>query len=103
MSYKHRYTVRSMPKEAGENVLASWRVIKFDRDHNTEGTYVVNKIYSPSNKDLSFLTCNCFASNKDTCRHRTMVQLFHTHDAIDTGRTFDFDKNRWFDAITQEV
>lgn len=45
------------------------------------------------------LLCECFASNKATCRHRQMIQIFTGHNAIDSGKTFDFDKKLWFDAI----
>jgi hypothetical protein len=100
MSYKNRYTIRSMPRELGESVLASWKCIKFDRDHEVEGIYVINKIYSPTAPNASILTCGCFAGNKETCRHRQMVEVFDVTHRIDSGWTFDFDKKRWYEPLT---
>ena len=102
MSYKHRYTVRSIKPPHNQD-LETWSIIKFDRDHDLEGTYIVSKIYSPSAPGGSILLCDCFASNKPTCRHREMIKIFLSDNAVDSGRTYDYDKKRWFDAIGFEV
>lgn len=102
MSYKNRYTVRSIHPPHNQD-LETWSVIKFDRDHEAEGTYIVSKIYSPSSPSGSLLLCDCFASNKETCRHRQMIKIFKDHNAINSGRTYDFDKKLWFEALGFEV
>lgn len=102
MSYKHRYTVRSI-KPPHNKDLETWSVIKLTHDHEHEGTYIVSKIYSPTSPSGSLLLCDCFASNKETCRHRQMVKVFQDNNAIDSGKTFNFDKSLWFEALGFEV
>jgi len=94
MSYKHIYTVLS---DGDPN---KWRVIKMDRDFDKEGEYNVNFVPSPSG---GFLTCDCFASNKATCRHRQMVTLFNEQRLVNSRRAYDFDKKRWIAQPTLEA
>lgn len=79
MGYKNVYTVR---QDGGE-----YEVLKFDKDFEYEGKYLVTK-------DLR--GCDCFASHRATCRHRDLVRLFCAEGKINSGEMYDFDKQRWF-------
>lgn len=108
MARNELYSVR--PLRQGQD---GWRVTKVDRDFNVTGGYTVG----PSTR-----TCDCFAGNKETCRHRQMVEKYLNPSVVtlivddkkeevtktskqfwDEGWWFDFDKNRWIMGPTQEA
>jgi hypothetical protein len=78
-----------------------FEVIKGDLDFNPTGTYHV---------DTSAKGCDCFASNKSTCRHRTMVRRWlsperMTHETctfrekMEANFWYEFDRDRWVKGI----
>lgn len=62
--------------------------VKFDDDFNVLTTYSVSEE-----------GCSCPAGNKDTCRHREMLQVFKDSDRVGSGWFVDWDKTRWVEPI----
>lgn len=102
MAKQHIYTVRTMQPLQATAVAdpnPMWRVFKMDRQFEVIEAYEVTEVnYVVNGEKRQFLTCSCFAGNKTTCRHRTMIGIFQLENAIDTGKAYDFDKSKWFDA-----
>jgi hypothetical protein len=72
-----------------------FRVHKVDREtYEPTGFYDISA--SPSSKALY---CSCFASNKPTCRHRKLVDMYRDDpDAkarIEGGQLWNADKEKW--------
>jgi hypothetical protein len=71
-----------------------FEVHKGDLDFNPTGIYHVDHLAKG---------CDCFASNKSTCRHREMVKLWQHHGpaAEIDGQKFTFrqmmEKNYWWE------
>ncbi len=81
MGRQHIYTVLS-----GTDM--NWDVVKMERDFEPIETYHVSKHVS---------VCSCYAGSKDTCRHRQLIGIFETAQAINSRRAYDFDKGKWID------
>lgn len=89
MSYKDLYTI--------DRKGANYVCYKVDKDFEPTGHYDIS--VSPTGK----LECACFASIKETCRHRTMVTLFEAAGLVGSHRWYNFDKGKWVDAPMQEA
>jgi hypothetical protein len=91
MSYKDYYTIKSHSE--------GWTVHKVSMDFEPQGGY---KVSDRSGR----LECECFASNKHTCRHRDMVRMYKANlefrAKVDQGSLYNFDKDKWLAPIKQE-
>lgn len=67
---------------------AGYRVVKFDSDVNVEAVYELER-------HPKYISCTCFRSDKETCRHRQMLEVFRASGAVDKGRFYDYDLARW--------
>lgn len=94
MARQHIYTVLSTRDPD------VWSVVKMDRDHDVVETYEVKRItFVMHGEEKSMLSCSCFASSKETCRHRQMLDIFQQASAIDSRRAYDFDRQKWIAAL----
>jgi hypothetical protein len=87
MSYKELYTLK--PSETANG----WVVYKVNKDdYEPTGQYNVSDINGR-------LECDCFASNKSTCRHRNMVRRYKEdpefRSKIDSKHMWSPDKERF--------
>ena len=62
-----------------------WEVLKFDFAGIYATTYNVGEAGNG-------LTCDCYAGNRETCRHRQMIQLF---EGKPSGTLYNFDLDLW--------
>lgn len=89
MAEKAWYSVKS-------ETPTRWKVTKVvEKDINKSTSYNV----AQSGNEL---ICTCFAGNKSTCRHREMVKLFQTNQAIDSGAMYQWDTKTWREATPEE-
>lgn len=80
MGRKDIYTVYDKPE--------SFEVVKMDHDFEHIETYHVSKVPGAN-------VCTCFAGNKDTCRHRQMVEIFREAGKLDSREAYNYDKHKW--------
>lgn len=73
----------------------NYRVVKFDNDLNLETIYTLRRGYSGK------YYCNCFAGNRDTCRHREMLAGFIKHNVVDSKYFFDYENWRWVTPVKE--
>lgn len=66
-----------------------WYCLKFDYDINFIEKY---RIYSRAGK----LICDCPSYSFD-CKHKQMFPKFELERAVDSGRFYDPEKNKWYD------
>lgn len=68
------------------------RMVKFDELFNILAVYQLeHRRYG--------LSCECFASNKSTCRHRDMATLFIEKKRVGKGWFYDYGNSRWVTPI----
>jgi hypothetical protein len=77
-------------REVGKN---TYMMTKFDDDINVENSYHLRRVRG------NYVTCDCFRSNKHTCRHREMLSEFVTKRAVNSGKFYDLDHKKWLPAI----
>ncbi len=64
------------------------RVVKFSDDLEVESVYHLRR-------NRGRFSCECFAANRPSCRHREMIKVFIETSGIDTGRFYDWDHGKW--------
>ena len=101
MGYQHVYTVDSLGERVlHEYVYRDYRVAKYRKTSASLG--IEESSYTVSRNALAnYMFCDCFAGNKGTCRHREMVCIFEDAGEINTGRQYDYDKKKWYDAASK--
>jgi hypothetical protein len=70
-----------------------YRMVKFDQDINVEAVYEITyrrgRFY-----------CDCPQGGKSpTCRHRDMIPVFTSHKAVNTGKFYDYENDKWLPPI----
>jgi hypothetical protein len=80
-------------KHVAKDGKVSFVAQKFDMDFTPKSSYAISAI--PGRENTLQLECTCFASNKPTCRHRAMVEIFTNLNRLNGGWYYDFDRNKW--------
>lgn len=65
-----------------------YRITKFDSLGNPESSYL-----------LTEEECECPAGHRPHCRHRQMLPLFITKEAVNSFYFYDFDRKGWVTNI----
>lgn len=99
MARNELYQFRSGTNSPSQPDVLNFRCIKLDKDFEVTGQYVVTIVNW--GKPNQFMTCECFAGSKSTCRHRTMLTTFIEQDKIDSGALYEFDKDKWYEPPKQ--
>lgn len=66
-----------------------------------DGVYICTKFdddlnpIEGSSYEVSGEACTCPAGQRDTCRHRHMLDIFQREDAIDQPAFYDYDRGLW--------
>jgi len=76
----------------------AYRMVKFDDWFNVETSYL---LYQPYNK--YYYVCNCFQSNKPSCRHREMLSMFIKEKKVNTGWFYNYDTKVWERPVNDPV
>ncbi len=71
-----------------------FRVVKFDEDHSVLTAYELEV-------RRNWVRCQCFAANRETCRHREMLKLFVQHDRVDKGWFYEWNTGKWVRPLNQ--
>ena len=59
-----------------------------------KGTLIENGKYNVS-RGRGIFICDCYAGNKEKCRHREMVEIFTDAEAIGSAKLYDYDRSKW--------
>lgn len=70
-----------------------YKVSKYDADLNFLEFYHISELPGDT------LICQCPAGSKPTCRHRKMLRLFQGLKEVDSGKFYNFDKDKWQEAM----
>lgn len=71
---------------------SQWRITKFTNDLEVESSYLTSET-----------ECACPAGVRPQCRHRQMLPKMLAVGAEDSGMFYDYDKDQFFEPITNEV
>lgn len=81
-----------------EDKTTHWLIRKIDNNFEPSGQpYEVTKpSNTPGKEKLSH--CSCFAGLQGKyCRHKQLIPIMEAAGAINTGRAFNFDKQKWLE------
>jgi hypothetical protein len=71
-----------------------YKCLKFDMDYTPKnGGYEISTI--PGRGGRLVMECSCFASNRETCRHRKMLEMAIKENKVGGGWYYDFDRGVW--------
>lgn len=76
------YNCKALPND-------QFRMIKWSDDLEVQEIYNLRKGWRGR------YYCECFAANKETCRHRDMLNWYITRNAFSAGWFIDYEARRW--------
>lgn len=74
-------------------IEGQYTISKFSNDGDYQSAYTVSE---------DTYTCTCPAAQRESCRHREMLQTFIEEDHIGDGWMYDFDNDQWIEANNVE-